>query len=67
MVKIRDVKKLNQDMDKDPIIKYQMAKVGYLLASPFDKVFTLFLQCIQITAQILTMVKGEDEGLKVIK
>ena len=67
MVKIRDVKKLNQDLDKDPVIKYQMAKIGYLLASTFGKVFTPFLQCIQITAQILTIVKGEDEGLKVIK
>ena len=31
LVKIRDVKKLQQDTDNDPIVKDQMAQLGCLL------------------------------------
>ena len=31
VVKIRDVKKLQQDIDNDPIVKDQMAQLGCLL------------------------------------
>ena len=31
LVKIRDVKKLQQDIDNDPIVKDQMAQLGCLL------------------------------------
>ena len=35
MVKIRDVKKLQQDIENDPIIKDQMAKLGCLSVCSF--------------------------------
>ena len=35
VVKIRDVKKLQQDIENDPIIKDQMANLGCLLVCAF--------------------------------
>ena len=35
MIKIRDVKKLQQDIENDPIIKDQMASLGCLLVCTF--------------------------------
>ena len=35
VVKIRDVKKLQQDIENDPIIKDQMANLGCLLVCTF--------------------------------
>ena len=35
MVKIRDVKKLQQDIENDPMIKDQMANLGCLLVCAF--------------------------------
>ena len=37
VVKIRDAKKLRQDIENDPIIKDQMADLGYLLVRTFGK------------------------------
>ena len=36
MVKIRDIKKLQQDIENDPIIKDQMANLGRFLVRAFD-------------------------------
>ena len=35
MLKIRDVAKLRQDTENDPIIKEQMANLGFLLVCAF--------------------------------
>ena len=35
MVKIKDVKKLQQDIENDPIVKDQMGNLGCLLVSTF--------------------------------
>ena len=35
MVKITDVKKLQQDIENDPIIKYQIVNLGCLLVCTF--------------------------------
>ena len=37
MVKIRDIKKLRQDIENDPIIKDQMANLGRFLVRAFDR------------------------------
>ena len=37
VVKIRDVKNLQQDIENDPIIKDQMADLGYLFVCVFGK------------------------------
>ena len=42
-VKIRDAKKLRQDIEDDPIIKDQMAGLGCLLVYIFGDYFFLFL------------------------
>ena len=42
MVKIRDVKKLQQDTENDPIIKDQMANLGCLLVCTFDNFLCWF-------------------------
>ena len=41
MVKIRDVKKLQQDTENDPIIKDQVANLGCLLVCTFGNFFVL--------------------------
>ena len=43
MVKIRDVKKLQQDIENDPIIKDQMANIGCLLVCAFGNFLASFL------------------------
>ena len=37
MVKIRDIKKLQQDIENDPIIKDQMANLGRFLVRALDR------------------------------
>ena len=41
-LKIKDVKKLCQDIENDPIIKDQMANLGYLLVCTFGNYLGLF-------------------------
>ena len=43
VVKIRDVRKLQQDIENDPIIKDEMASLGCLLVCTFDNLFALVL------------------------
>ena len=43
MVQIRDVKKLQQDIEDDPIIKDQMANLGCLLVCTFGNFIASFL------------------------
>ena len=45
MVKIRDVKKLQQDTENDPIIKDQVANLGCLLVCTFGNFFVLVFSC----------------------
>ena len=42
MVKIRDVKKLQQDIENDPIIKDQMDNLGCLLVCTFGSFLGVF-------------------------
>lgn len=43
VVKILDVKKLQQHIENDSIIKDQMAKLAYLFVCTFDNFLTLLL------------------------
>ena len=43
VVKIRDVKKLQQDIENDPIIKDQMANLGCLLVCAFGNLLAPIL------------------------
>ena len=43
VVEVRDAKKLRQDIENDPIIKDQMAKLGCLLVCTFGNVLVLVL------------------------
>ena len=43
MVKFRDVKKLQQDIENDPIIEDQMASLGCLLVCTFGNLLALLL------------------------
>ena len=57
MVKIRDVKKLQQDIENDPIIKDQMASLGCLLMCTFGN----FLPPILVAAHTVNNVHLGDE------
>ena len=62
MVKIRDVHKLQQDIEVDPIIKDQMANLGCLLVCTFGN----FLAPVLVAAHTVNNVdfgdEPEDEG-----
>ena len=58
MLKTRDVKKLQQDIENDPIIKDQMANLGFLLVCTFGN----FLAPILIAAHTANNVDFGDEG-----
>ena len=61
MVKIRDVKKLQQDIENDPIIKDQMANLGCLLVCTFGN----FLAPVLVAAHTVNNLDLDDEqGLK---
>ena len=68
MVKIRDVKKLQQDIENDPIIKDQMANLGCLLVCTFGN----FLAPVLVAAHTVSDLDLDDEqgyendGIKVI-
>ena len=52
VVKKRDVTKLQQDIENDPIIKDQMAKQGCLLVSSFDNFFCACFSCCAYSQQL---------------
>ena len=62
VVKIRDFKKLQQDIENDPIIKDQMANLGCLLECRFGN----FLAPVLVAAHTLNKLdlgnEPEDEG-----
>ena len=63
MIKIRDVKKLQQDIENDLIIKDQMASLGFLLVCTFSN----FLAPVLVAAHTVSNVDfgsepEEDEG-----
>ena len=45
VIKIRDAKKLQQDIENDPIIKDQMANLGCLLVCTFGNFLAPVLEC----------------------
>ena len=62
MLKIRDVKKLQQDIEDDPIIKDQMAGLGCLFACTFGNFLASVLIAVH-TANNLDLGDGlGDEG-----
>ena len=58
MVKIREVKKLQQDIENDPVIRDQMANLGCLLVCTFDN----FLEPVLVAAHTLNNLNLGDEG-----
>ena len=66
MVKIRDVKKLWQDIKNDPIIKDQMADLGCLLVSTFGNFLVPVLIAVH-TANNLDLGNLIMRVMKVIK
>ena len=67
MVKIRDVKKLRQDIENDPIIKNQMANLGCILYCMFGD----FLAPVLVAAHTVNNLElgdrqgSENEGYKI--
>ena len=57
VVKIRDVKKLQQDIENDPIIKDQMANLGCLLVCTFGN----FLAPVLVAAHTVNNLDLGDE------
>ena len=61
VIKIRDVKKLQQDIDNDPIIKYQMTNLSCLLVCMFDN----FLAPVLVAAHTVNNLDlGDEQGLE---
>ena len=61
MVKIRDVKKLQQDIENDPIIKDQMANLGCILVSTFGN----FIASVLVAAHTVNNLDlGDEQGLE---
>ena len=59
MVKIRDVKKLQQDIENDPIIKDQMANIGCLLVCAFGNFLASFLVAAHT---VKNLYHGDEQG-----
>ena len=62
VVKIRDVKKLKQDIEDDSIIKDQMANLGYLLVCTFDSFLAPVLVAVHTVNNLDLGDEPEDEG-----
>ena len=62
VVKIRDVKKLQQDIKDDPIIKEQMANLGYLLVYTFGDFLAPVLVAAHTAKNLDFGNKLEDDG-----
>ena len=67
VVKIRDVKKLQQDIENDPIIKDQMANLGCLLVCTFGNFLAPVLVVPHSVNNLDLGNKSEDEVMKVIQ
>ena len=59
MVKFRDVKKLQQDIENDPIIEYQMASLGCLLVCTFGN---LLAPVLVLVHAISNLDLGDEQG-----
>ena len=59
MVKIRDVKKLQQDIENDPIIKDQMANLDCIFVYTFDNFLAPVLMASH-TVNNLDLGNGQD-------
>ena len=59
VVKIRDVKKLQQDIENDPIIKDQMANIGCLLVCAFGNFLASFLVAAHT---VKNLYHGDEQG-----
>ena len=62
VVKVRDVKKLQQDIENDPIIKNQMADLGFLLVCTFGEFFASVLVAVHIVKNLDLGNELENEG-----
>ena len=63
VVKVRDVKKLQQDIiENDPIIKDQMRNLGYLLVCTFGNFLAPFLVAVYTMSNLYLGGEPEDEG-----
>ena len=64
MVRIRDIKKLKQDIENDPIIKDQMASLGCLLVCTFGNFIAPVLVAVHMVSNLdLDYEQGhENEG-----
>ena len=62
VVKIRDVKKLQQDIEIGPIIKDQMANLGCLLVCSFGNFLAPILVVVHTVSNLDLGNKLEDEG-----
>ena len=61
VVKIRDIKKLQQDIENDPIIKDQMANLGCILVSTFGN----FIASVLVAAHTVNNLDlGDEQGLE---
>ena len=65
MVKIRDVHKLQQDIENDPIIKNQMASLGCLLVCTFGNFLALVLVASHTLNNLDLGSEPEDEGYEI--
>ena len=61
-VKIKDVKKLHQDIEDDPITKDQMAVLGCLLLCTFGDYLAPVLASVLITVHTLNNLDPGDES-----
>ena len=59
MVKIKDVHKLQQDIENDPIIKVQMASLGCLLVCTFG---SLLAPALVLAHTINNLDLGDEQG-----
>ena len=64
VVKIRDVKKLQQDIENDPIIKDQMANLGCLLVCTFGNFLAPVLVAVHTVNNLDLDDELENQGYK---
>ena len=64
MVKIRDVHKIQQDIENDPIIKDQMANLGCLLVCTFGNLLAPVLVAAHTLNNLELGDELEDEGFE---
>ena len=61
-LKIKDVKKLQQDIENDPIIKYQMTNLGCLFVCTFGDYLVPVLIAAHTANNVDFVGEPEDEG-----